>query len=166
MILNPMMPLLLTSEGQASLLDALPDPMKLQLPVVLFVIALVTLLFLFLKYTLFRPLSKLMDDREASIRAGQSSRSDATTQIERRQADYAAQLKQLHAQAAERRHALTTEAAHERQATLEQARQQATSQLQAAATKLNADKEAAKADLVGQIDAFSESMVQQLLKRA
>ena len=54
----------LAAEGSGgSFMDSLPDPMKLQLPVVAFVIVLLVLMFVLLKYALFRPLTQVMDDR-------------------------------------------------------------------------------------------------------
>jgi F-type H+-transporting ATPase subunit b len=149
-----------------SFMDTLPDPMKLQLPTVLFVIVLVTLLFFFLKYVLFQPLTRLMDDRDQTIQAGQATKSEASVQIEQRQAEYAARLRELKAQAFERRKALTAEASAERQAILEKTRQQSLAQLGTTLEALNAEKETAKVGLLAQVEALSKTMVQQLLKQA
>lgn len=147
-------------------MDSLPDPMKLEPKVLLFVIVLLILLFVFLKYVLFKPLTKLMDDREASIRAGGDTKAQAASQIEARQADYAAKLRALRGQAFERRKALASAATLEKRQLVTQARRKATDQIGAALSELKAGQEAAKVDLLTQVDALSESMVQHLLKQA
>ena len=75
------MSLMASANSEAGFMDSLPDPMKLQLPVVAFVIVLLILLFLFLKSMLFKPLTKVMDDRENAIRTGSSTKIEAAAQI-------------------------------------------------------------------------------------
>ena len=154
------------SEASGNFMDTLPDPMKLQPGTLLFVIALLVVLFIFLKYVFFKPLTKLMDDRDAAIRAGGDTKSQAAAQIEARQADYAAQLRTLRGQAFERRKALTVAATAEKQQLVHAARDKASAQREAALAELRAGQEAAKVDLLTQVDALSESMVQHLLKQA
>ena len=154
------------TEASGNFMDGLPDPMKLELSTLLFVIVLLILLFVFLKYVFFKPLTRLMDERETAIRSGGDTKAQAASQIEARQADYAAQLRTLRAQAFERRKALTSAATADKQQLLAEARGKAIAHRDAALAELKAGQEAAKADLLTQVDALSESMVQHLLKQA
>lgn len=160
------MALMASANPQASLMDSLPDPMKLQLPAVAFIIVILTLLFFFLKSVLFKPLSKLMDDREEAIRAGSAAKSDAATQVEARQADYTARLKELRGKAFEHRKVLANAVAVEKQKILETARQTASTQRAQALLDLGTEQKAAEAELKVQVEALSDSMVQHLLKQA
>jgi len=160
---------LLASGGTSApkgFMDALPDPMKLDLGTLLFVMALVTCLYVFLKAVFFKPVVRLMDDREAAIQSGAAKRAEAAAMVEARQAEYAARLRDLRAKAFEHRKALASAAGREKQAQLEQARQEAAARRNAALAQLKAAQEAAKADLLTQVEALSESMVQQLLPQA
>ena len=147
-------------------MDTLPDPMKLDAPALLFVMALVTCLFLFMKRVFFRPIVQVMDDREAAIQSGAARRAEAASLVEARQAEYAARLRDLRTQAFEHRKALAAAAGREKQALLERARTEAAEHRTAALADLKAAQEAAKADLLAQVDALSESMVQHLLSQA
>lgn len=149
-----------------SFMDALPDPMKLDPYQIGFVIVLITVLYLFLKFTFFKPVTEVMDERDAAIAAGGSAKAEAASRVEQRQAEYAARLRDLRGKAFEHRKALASAAAEEKTALLEQARQQSSDTRNAAIEDLKAKKEAAKTELVAQIDALSESMVQHLLKQA
>jgi F-type H+-transporting ATPase subunit b len=153
-------------EASGGFMASLPDPMKLELGTLLFIIGVLIVLFVFLKFVLFKPLTRLMDERETAIRAGGDTKSQAAAQIEARQADYAAQLRSLRAQAFEKRKALATEAGQERQRLVAETRVKANTQREAALAELKAGQEAAKTDLLTQVDALSESMVQHLLKQA
>jgi F-type H+-transporting ATPase subunit b len=160
------MSLIASANPEASFMDSLPDPMKLQLPAVAFVIVLLILLFLCLKFMLFRPLTKVMDDREGAIRLGSSTKAEAAAQIEARQTDYAARLKELRGQAFEHRKALAAAVAMEKTGILDAARQSATTQRMQALEDLKAEQKTAEAELRAQVEALSESMVQHLLKQA
>jgi F-type H+-transporting ATPase subunit b len=160
------MSLLATANSEASFMDSLPDPMKLQLPVVAFVVVLLILLFVFLKFMLFKPLTKVMDDREHTIRTGSTTKTEAAAQIEARQADYAARLKDLRGQAFEHRKALAAAVSMEKQGILDAARKTTFEQRTQALADLKVEQKAAEADLRAQVEALSESMVQHLLKQA
>jgi len=156
----------LSENPGGSFMDSLPDPMKLQVPVVVFVIVVVTLLFFFLKYVLFQPLTKVMDDREEAIQAGTGAKAEAASQIEARQAGYAARLKELRGQALEHRKALAAAAALEEQRILDAARQEAATRRAQAVAELQAERKKAEVELREQVEALSASMVQHLLKQA
>jgi len=147
-------------------MDALPDPMKLDLFQIGFVILLITLLYLFLKFMFFRPITQVMDERDAAIAAGSSAKTEATSQVEQRQSEFAARLREMRGKAFEHRKALAEAAAQEKIHLLEQARLQSSETRHAALEELKAAKEIAKKDLLTQVDALSESMVQHLLKQA
>ena len=164
--LTPMILLAGDAAGGGSFLDSLPDPMKPTPLEVGFVIALLVILHFFLKYAFFRPLGKLMDDREAEIQAGASTKLEAAKTIEARQADYAEKLKGLRARAFEHRKALALAASSEKAKLVENARQNAVSVRKDAADKLNAQRETAKSELIAQVDALADSMAQHLLKQA
>jgi F-type H+-transporting ATPase subunit b len=152
--------------GKSGFMDALPDPMKLDWHQVLFVIVLLTLLHVFLKYVFFKPITRVMDDRDADIQAGTAKRAEAATLVERRQADYAERLKELRLKAFEHRKALAAAASAEKQQLLEQARGEANVQRTTALAELAVAREAARVSLLAQVDSLSESMVQHLLKQA
>jgi F-type H+-transporting ATPase subunit b len=147
-------------------MDALPDPMKVDPGALIFVMVLVTLLFIFLKYVFFKPIIQVMDDRDAAIQSGAARRAEAAALVEARQADYAARLKELRAKAFEHRKALAGAASQERQTLLEQARRESGDHRERAMAELKATQEAAKADLMAQVDLLSESMVSHLLRQA
>ena len=149
-----------------SFMDTLPDPMKLQLPTVAFVIVLLTLLFVCLKFVLFQPLIKVMDEREAAIRAGSATKTEAATQIQSRQADYAARLRELRTQAFEHRKELAAAVTVEKQTLLDTARETALAQRTQAILDLATERKAAEGELRTQVESLSESMVQHLLKQA
>jgi len=107
-----------------------------------------------------------MDDREAEILSGASSRAEAATLVEGRQAEYAARLRELRARAFEHRKALAAVAGREKEALLAQARSAADAQRAAALAQLATAQEAAKVELLTQVEALSESMVQHLLRQA
>ena len=157
--------ILLTSEpAPKGFMDTLPDPMKIDPFTLLFVMALVTVLFIFLKYAFFKPIIKVMDDRDAAILSGSARRAEAAALVEQRQADYAGRLKELRAKAFEHRKALAGAASQEKQAVLDQARREAGEHRVRALAELKATQEAAKADLMAQVDALSEAMVSHLLQ--
>jgi F-type H+-transporting ATPase subunit b len=154
------------ADAPKGFMDTLPDPMKLDATALLFVMALVTCLFLFMKAVFFKPLVKVMDDRDAAIQSGSLKRAEAAALVEARQADYAGRLRDLRARAFEHRKALAAAAAREKQALLDQARQQSSERLKAAVLELKTAQEAAKVELMTQVESLSESMVQHLLRRA
>jgi F-type H+-transporting ATPase subunit b len=158
--------ILVSSEAPKGFMDMLPDPMKLDPATLLFVIVLITVLFIYLKYGFFKPLIKVMDDREAAIQAGTARRAEAAALIESRQAEYESRLRELRAKAFDHRKALSTAAGQEKQAQLDLARREAGQQRSAALAELKAAQEAAKAELLTQVEALSESMAQHLLRQA
>jgi len=159
---------LLAPEGEApkSFMDALPDPMKINWEALLFVMVLVTLLYLFLKIAFFKPIIQVMDERDAAIASGAGRRAEAAALVERRQAEYASRLKDLRGQAFEHRKSLAAAAGQERQTLLEKARAESQAARAQALAELEAAQAAAKADLLAQVDTLSESMVSHLLRQA
>ena len=154
------------SDASKSFMDTLPDPMKLDAGTLIFVMVLVTCLFLFMKAVFFRPLVQVMDDREAAIQSGAAKRAEAAALVETRQAEYATRLRELRARAFEHRKALAAAALKEKEALLEQARQASGEKRGAALAQLKTAQEAAKAELLTQVEALSESMVKHLLRQA
>jgi len=147
-------------------MQTLPDPMQVDPVSLVFVVALVTALFIFLKFVFFKPIIKVMDDREEAIQSGANRRAEAAALVERRQGDYAARLKDLRTRAFEHRKALAAAATQERQALLEKARQEATGRRTQALAELQTARAAARADLMAQVDALADSMVAHLLREA
>ena len=134
--------------------------------VLVFVIALITGLFIFMKYVFFKPIIQVMDEREAAIQSGAAHRAEAEAQVERRQAEYAARLRDLRTQAFAHRKALADAAAKEKLGLLDQARSAATASRTQALAELQLAKATAKTELMTQVEALSESMVQHLLRQA
>ena len=159
---------LLLSDATApkSFLDTLPDPMKPELGALLFVMALITCLFVFMKYVFFKPIIQVMDEREEAIRSGSAHRAEAAAQVERRQAEYDARLRELRTQAFEHRKALAFAETQEKLGLLDTARAAAAATRATALAELQAAKASAKTELVAQVEALSESMAQHLLERA
>ena len=147
-------------------MDLLPDPMKPGLVDLGIVVGLLVVTMFLLRFFLFKPLMETLDKRDRDINAGSETKASAAALIDLRQADYAAKLKDLRAQAFGHRKALAEAAAKEKQSLLAEARAQAGERRLEASTTLSAQREAAKAELVAQVDALSESMVQHLLKQA
>lgn len=155
------------SEGATpSLLEALPDPMKLNPWEIGFVVVLIALLYVFLKAAFFKPLIEVVDRRDAELEAGAARKAEVTATMETRQAEYATRLRELRAQAFEQRKALAQGATEERQALIDAARSQAAEQRHAALQALGAQRDEARTSLLSQVDALSDAMVQQLLKQA
>jgi F-type H+-transporting ATPase subunit b len=140
--------------------------MKLEAVPLVFIIVLLTVLFLFLKSVFFKPIIQVMDERDQAIQAGAARRAEATALVEQRQADYGNRLRDLRNQAFEHRKALAAAAAKEKLALLDQARREANSSRSTALEGLRAAQEAAKAELMTQVETLSESMVQHLLRQA
>jgi F-type H+-transporting ATPase subunit b len=154
------------NEAPKGFMDTLPDPMKLDAGQLIFVMLLVTCLFLFMKQFFFKPVVQVMDDREAAIQSGSARRAEAAALVEARQADYAARLRELRGKAFEHRKALAAAAVRQKEALLEEARAASQDQRSGAMAQLAAAQEAAKAELMTQVEALSESMVKHLLRQA
>jgi F-type H+-transporting ATPase subunit b len=148
------------------ILAQMPDPMRPDLPALLFVIVLLIVLYFYLRTVFFTPITKVMDDRDRDLRAGSDAKAQATTLLEARQKDYDARLKALRAQAFERRKALADAAGKDRQAMLDKARTQAQQTRESAIASLKAQQVAARQDLLAQVETLAESMAQTLLKQA
>jgi len=153
-------------DAPKSFMDTLPDPMKLDAGTLVFVMVLVTCLYIFMKKVFFRPLVQVVDDREAAIQSGAARRAEAASLVETRQAEYASRLRELRAKAFEHRKALAAAAVKQKEALLEQARKASGEQRGAALAQLRTAQEAAKAELLTQVEALSESMVKHLLRQA
>lgn len=158
-----------TPEGDgpvARILAQMPDPMRPDLPAILFVIVLLVVLYLYLRVVFFKPITKVMDDRDRDLHAGGDAKAQAASALEARQKDYQERLKALRAQAFERRKALADAAGKEKQQLLDEARTRALAERQAAVEALKAQQATAKQGLLAQVDALAESMAQTLLKQA
>lgn len=148
------------------ILAQMPDPMRPALGEVLFVIALVTLLYLALRVIFFRPIVEHMENRERDLNAGNDTKAKAAALVEARQKDYQDRLKELRAKAFAHRKSLAEAATKQKQGLLEEARAKAQIQRQGALETLRAESAKAKQDLVAQVDILADSMVQHLLKQA
>jgi F0F1-type ATP synthase membrane subunit b/b' len=156
-------------EGEGPLgriLAGMPDPMRPDLPALLFVIVLLIVLYLYLRVVFFTPITKVMEDRERDLNAGSDAKAQAAAKLEARQKDYQGRLKELRAQAFEARKALAEAAAKEKHRLLDEARTKAQAERQAAVEALKAQQATAKQSLLAQVDALAESMAQTLLKQA
>ena len=150
----------------ARILAQMPDPMRPDLPALVFVIVLLVVLYFYLRVVLFKPITRLMDDRERDLSAGGEAKAQAAAALEARQKDYQARLKELRAQAFDRRKALADAVAKEKQQLLDEARTKALADRQAAVASLKAQQVDAKQSLLAQVDVLSEAMAQTLLKQA
>ena len=150
----------------ARILAQMPDPMRPDLPSLLFVIVLLVVLYLYLRVVFFQPITKVMEDRDRDLSAGSDAKAQAAAKLEARQKDYQARLKELRAQAFEARKALADAATKEKQRLLDEARAKAQADRQAAVEALKAQQAAARQSLLAQVDALAESMALTLLKQA
>ena len=150
----------------ARILAQMPDPMRPDLPAIVFVIVLLVVLYLYLRVMFFKPITKVMEDREHDLQAGGDAKAQAAALLDARQKDYQSRLKELRAQAFERRKALADAAGKEKQQLLDEARAKAQVERQAAVATLKAQQAEAKQTLLAQVDALAESMAQTLLKQA
>ncbi len=150
----------------ARILAQMPDPMRPDLPAILFVIVLLVALYLYLRVVFFKPITKVMEDRDRDLHAGGDAKAQAAAVLEARQKDYQSRLKELRARAFEARKVLADAAGKEKQRLLDGARVQAQAERQAAVESLKAQQVAAKQSLLAQVDALAESMAQTLLKQA
>ena len=156
----------LAGPGGQGFLDQLPDPMRPTPFEIGFIIVLVTVLYFYLRAVFFKPFVGMMEQREADMEAGTQAKAQAASEIQSRQSDYAARLRDLRNQAFARKKELSDAAAKEKNAFLQEARGRAQAQRSDASNSLAVQTEQAKRDLVAQVDALSESMVQHLLKQA
>lgn len=150
----------------ARILAQMPDPMRPDLPAILFVIVLLVVLYAYLRVVFFKPIAKVMADRDRDLNAGGDAKAQAAAQLDARQKDYQARLKDLRAQAFDRRKALADAAGREKQQLIETARAAALAERQSAVAALKVQQAEAKQGLLAQVDALSESMAQTLLKQA
>jgi F-type H+-transporting ATPase subunit b len=150
----------------ARILAQMPDPMRPDLPALLFVIVLLVVLYLYLRVVFFGPITKVMEDRDRDLDAGGDAKAVAATQLDARQRDYQARLKELRAQAFEARKELADAAGREKLRLLDEARVKAQAEQRAALESLRAQQAVAKQDLLAQVDALAEAMAQTLLKQA
>jgi F-type H+-transporting ATPase subunit b len=150
----------------ARILAQMPDPMRPDLPALLFVIVLLVVLYLYLRVVFFKPITKLMEDRDHDLQAGGDAKAQAAALLDARQKDYQSRLKALRAQAFEARKALADAAGKEKHRLLDEARVKAQAERQAAVESLKGQQAAAKQNLLAQVDALAESMAQTLLKQA
>ncbi|WLT31171.1 hypothetical protein [Geothrix sp. PMB-07] len=150
----------------ARILAQMPDPMRPDLPAILFVIVLLVVLYLYLRVVFFKPITQVMEDRDRDLNAGGDAKAQAAALLEARQKDYQSRLKELRAQAFEARKKLADAAGKEKQRLLDEARAQAQAERQAAVESLQAQQATAKQSLLSQVDALAESMAQTLLKQA
>jgi F-type H+-transporting ATPase subunit b len=150
----------------ARILAQMPDPMRPDVPALLFVIVLLVVLYFYLRTVFFQPITKVMEDRERDLTAGGDAKAQAAAALDARQKDYQSRLKDLRAQAFERRKALADAAGKEKQRLLDEARTQALAERRAATESLAAQQAEAKRNLLAEVDALSESMAQTLLKQA
>jgi len=150
----------------ARILAQMPDPMRPDLPAILFVIVLLIVLYLYLRVVFFKPITKVMDDRDRDLHAGGDAKAQAAAQLDARQKDYQERLKALRAQAFERRKTLADAAGKEKQRLLDEARTKAQAERTTAVEALKAQQATAKQSLLAQVDALAESMAQTLLKQA
>jgi len=150
----------------ARILAQMPDPMRPDLPAILFVIVLLVVLYLYLRVVFFKPITKVMEDRDRDLNAGGDAKAQAAALLDARQKDYQSRLKELRAQAFEARKKLADAAGKEKQRLLDEARAKAQAERQAAVESLKAQQATAKQNLLAQVDALAESMAQTLLKQA
>lgn len=150
----------------ARILAQMPDPMRPDLPALLFVIVLLVVLYLYLRIVFFQPITTLMDTRDHDLSAGGEAKALAAAELEARQKDYQARLKELRAQAFERRKALAEAAGRAKQQLLDEARNRAQAERQSAVAALKVQQGEARQALLAQVDALAESMSQTLLKQA
>ena len=150
----------------ARILAQMPDPMRPDLPSLLFVIVLLVVLYLYLRVVFFQPITKVMEDRDRDLNAGSDAKAQAAAKLDARQKDYQARLKELRAQAFEARKALAEAATKEKQRLLDEARTRAQAERQAAVESLKAQQAVPRQSLLAQVDALAESMALTLLKQA
>lgn len=150
----------------ARILAQMPDPMRPDLPAILFVIVLLVVLYLYLRVVFFKPITKVMADRDRDLSAGGDAKAQAAAALDARQKDYQGRLKELRAKAFETRKALADAAGKEKQRMLDEARTKAQAERQAAVDSLRTQQAEAKQNLLAQVDALAESMAQTLLKQA
>nr|WP_320133309.1 ATP synthase F0 subunit B [uncultured Holophaga sp.] len=140
--------------------------MKPNLYEIVFVMLILCIMYLYLKHTFFKPMIKVMEERERDIASGADTKGEAAAQIELRQAEYDARMKELRTQAFERRRSLSSEATLQKDHLIQEAQEKAQAQRKEARQALQAQREEAKTRLMVEVEALSESMVTHLLNQA
>lgn len=153
----------MASPPGGGILASLPDPMRPDPWQIGFVMAVIFVLFLFLKHVFFRPITALMDQRDRDIAAGAEARSQVAALAAQRQADHDARTRALRQKAAGRRKELAELAQGERAALLLRARTEATAARVAATRELEAWRAEARRDLEAQVDALADTLTHRLI---
>jgi len=148
------------------ILAQMPDPMRPDLPALVFVIVLLIVLYVYLRVVFFGPITKVMEDRDRDLNAGGDAKATAAALLEARQKDYQERLKDLRGRAFDRRKTLADAAGQEKFRLLDEARTKAQAERQAALDSLRAQQADARQRLLGEVDALAETMALTILKQA
>jgi len=151
--------------GPAEILASMPDPMRPYLGQIIFVMALVTVMYLYLRLIFFKPLTQMMSDRAAEIQKGSDTKQIAAQQIAGEQKKYQEQMKALRAKAFERKKELTSLAVSEKNQLIEQAHREVTLLRSQARKALEEASVQARKSLEADIQGIADAMVQQILPK-
>lgn len=160
-----LVPGMAASPQGGNLLSALPDPMKLDPLQIAFVMALVTVLFIYLKAVFFKPMVALVDQRERDIAAGSGSRQQLAALMDQRQAEHESRTREIRTRASERRKALAEAAQEERDRLVRRAKDESLNLRKSAKEDLESWRESARQDLVAQVDELGAAMARTLMAR-
>lgn len=149
----------------SSILDSLPDNMKLDFETILFVVVLVTCLFIFMKYCCFHPILELVDERDKTIKDGSAQLVEANLTVEQKEIEYKTRLRELRLMASEYHKTLLTKAIDIRHSLLEEAHKEANRELVMATEEFRIMQETAKVELMSKIEDLSIVAMQRIIGR-
>ena len=123
------------------------------------------LLFL-LNLLLYRPLSRIMEERDQTVQGGHQRAKDLENQIEAKMAAYREKLQSAKSKAAEERNALRAAAAEEEARILGDAQAKAADQVKTVRNKVASQAQEARENLRGQAEELATRVASKVLGRS
>ncbi len=151
--------------GPVEILASMPDPMRPYLFQILFVMALVTVMYIYLRFVFFKPLTQMMSKRASEIHQGSNTKQMAAQQVAAEEKKYQEQMKSLRTKAFERKKELSSLAVQEKKQLIDQAQREVALLRAQAQKKLEDASIQARKSLEKDIQDIAEAMVQQILPK-
>lgn len=147
------------------LIASLPEPMQLNMTT-FYIIVIFLVLLVVLNQLIFKPLTKVLEERQQRISDGEEAQALSVKTVEEKLAAYDEALIEARRKAQARRQQILKETEMVRNEIIASAKEQALAQVQAKATDLNAQVEQAKVSLKRESEGIAERIVASVLSRA
>lgn len=149
----------------SEILASMPDPMRPYLLQIVFVMVLVTIMYIYLRLVFFKPLTQMMSNRSAEIQKGFDTKQIAAQKIANEQKKYQEQMKALRAKAFDRKKELSSLANLEKNQLIEQAQREVALLRSQARKTIEQSSSEARKSLDGEIQSLADAMVRQILPK-